>query len=146
MRNRVIAVRGDTALGSEVASLLPFESKRARNSIADTRSKGVIRTTFCLICGGNKRKSSLRCAACRNRAMHDDVQRAARAGLHASGRKGAARALIADAIIRANPGSRHMPLESSYHVHTAGHNRVQAWERKVLVDGQWIPESQVKPT
>lgn len=145
MRNRVITVRGDTRLGSEVASLLPSESKRARDSLADARSKGV-RTTFCPICGGNKLKSSLRCAACRNRAMHDDVQRAARAGLHFGGRLSAAKALIADAIIRDAPGSGHMPLESSYHVHTAGHNRVQAWERKVLVDGQWIPESQVNPT
>ncbi len=144
-RQTVVRVRGDeTALAAEVASLLPSQMGQARRSIAVTVRRG-IRTTFCPICGGNKGKSAARCGDCRDRANREYAAKARAAGHKSAGRRGAARSLVGEAIARDNPDHGDYQPQAptwSRRVRGEGHAIRQKWDRKVLVNGVWVSESQ----
>lgn len=144
-RQTIFHVRGGhTGLSAEVASLLPSAMANARQTIKRTRTRSV-RTSFCPICGGDKGKRAMRCADCRNRAMHKGKANAARAGYRSSGIAHAARSLIGTAIIAENPyhgDADPQTVTSDRRVRGSGQVRVQAWDRKVMVDGHWVSESQ----
>lgn len=129
-RQTIIHVRGgQTDLSAEVASLLPSEMARAHKSVQRSTST---RTTFCPICGGNKKKTSMRCATCRDAAIR-----------RTGHRSGAARGLIHEAIVRDNPSPGDAKIDGPTWSHRAkgdGVLRVQAWDRKILVDGKWVSE------
>jgi hypothetical protein len=130
-RQTIIHVRGGrTDLSAEVASLLPSAAARGRSAAKKATSA---KTTFCPICGGNKLKDSARCGSCRDAAVR-----------RVGHRTGASRSLLGEAIARDNPNPGDPKVDGPTWSHRAkgdGAVRVQPWERKVLVDGKWMRES-----
>lgn len=132
----VFRVRSEqTDLAAGVASVIrPDDLDRARKQAARGRKTGTVRTTFCPICGADKGKTSSRCGSCFRDAMARGHSRLA-----------GAKALVGIAITRDNPShGDYQPagLTSSRRVRGEGHVHVQAWDRKILIDGVWVAESQ----
>ncbi|HKR50534.1 MAG TPA: hypothetical protein VJT72_13355 [Pseudonocardiaceae bacterium] len=74
--------------------------------------------------------------------MSEGSAAAKEAGYRSLGRHNGSRAATLDAIHREKPNHGDFPpgTNGSRSVKGDGHVRVQAWTRRVLVDGQWIDD------